>query len=533
MTKSSGKPYAGKPHVRIDEGAGRLAFPLYSTVKILQMVRDAVALSGGLDYLIQDGKTVMLKPNLVNWADFRPVEVNGVTTDYRVIQAVVQIVRELNPGGKIILAEGSGGRITTMENFQYMKYLDVTGIDEFYGFEEWSGEYQDYVSDSLVAIELPDELSLYPDDKKPNGSRKLYYNKKYYNVDVLISIPVLKNHNRAGITGGVKNIGIGATPANIYADKDFDRPYLRSTVIDHELVNLDKWIHDYYAGRPADFVIMDGLQGVSNGPGGGGSLNVLKTNQHNMRLILAGKNAISADAIAGLLIGHDPQKANSLVHLHNSNFGIVDPALIEVKGVKVHEIRKFLGFSGIYYTPTIFSDSVCDNYFVSCNINGNSLKMSVTNPFDLARMQVSVDGQKINKYIVGGFSDIELNIEGINVSSGLVSITFEDRYLNTRNKQFMANITSGINEDHISDDMILYPNPSFSDIYLSLKNTIPGNYNLSILSIDGRHINSKQLNGESGILNYNLNPGNLPKGNYIVKVTSPDKKTGIRRFVLQ
>jgi hypothetical protein len=35
MKKFIGKPYAGKPHVRIDEGAGKvlLSFPLYSTGK--------------------------------------------------------------------------------------------------------------------------------------------------------------------------------------------------------------------------------------------------------------------------------------------------------------------------------------------------------------------------------------------------------------------------------------------------------------------------------------------------------------------
>jgi hypothetical protein len=33
MKKSIGKPYAGKPHVRFDEGVGKvlLTFPLYST----------------------------------------------------------------------------------------------------------------------------------------------------------------------------------------------------------------------------------------------------------------------------------------------------------------------------------------------------------------------------------------------------------------------------------------------------------------------------------------------------------------------
>ena len=41
MTKFIGEPYAGKPHVRIDEGAGKECvdpFPLYSTGKILFFV---------------------------------------------------------------------------------------------------------------------------------------------------------------------------------------------------------------------------------------------------------------------------------------------------------------------------------------------------------------------------------------------------------------------------------------------------------------------------------------------------------------
>jgi hypothetical protein len=37
MKKFAGKPYAGKPHVRFDEGAGKaLTFPLYSTVVFFQ-----------------------------------------------------------------------------------------------------------------------------------------------------------------------------------------------------------------------------------------------------------------------------------------------------------------------------------------------------------------------------------------------------------------------------------------------------------------------------------------------------------------
>ena len=161
-------------------------------------------------------------------------------------------------------------------------------------------------------------MSKYPDDLKPNKTRAIYYNKRYYQADVLISIPVLKNHNSAGITGGVKNVSIGCTPANIYADNTYKSPFQR-IIIDHAQENLNKWIHDFYVGRPVDFVVMDALQGGSSGPGvGNNDLTAIKRNQQNMRMIIAGRDAVATDAVEGLIMGHDPQLAPYLVYIHNS-----------------------------------------------------------------------------------------------------------------------------------------------------------------------------------------------------------------------
>jgi len=269
--------------------------------EILSMVREAVRLSGGLGHLITDGKTVMLKPNIVSYFVNRTIEVNGATTDYRVVQAVAQLVRELNPTGKIILAEGSAGSIPTMEIYPKLNYLNIPNIDYVMSFDGFSGGYRDYTSDSLVKVELPDSLSKYPDDLKPNKTRAIYYNKQYYKADVLISIPVLKNHGTAGITGGVKNVSIGCTPSNIYANTptNLKSPYLRE-IINHSQENLNQWLHDFYVGRPVDFVVMDALQGGSSGPGvGGNDLNAIKRNQHNMRLIIAGRDAVATDVVEG------------------------------------------------------------------------------------------------------------------------------------------------------------------------------------------------------------------------------------------
>jgi hypothetical protein len=68
--------------------------------QVEQMVREAVALTGGLEDIISDGNTVVLKPNFV-MTTFRgaelPTEANGMVTDWRVAAAVAKMVREVNP----------------------------------------------------------------------------------------------------------------------------------------------------------------------------------------------------------------------------------------------------------------------------------------------------------------------------------------------------------------------------------------------------------------------------------------------------
>ena len=70
--------------------------------EIEAMVREAAA---DLDTVVKNGQTVVLKPNLVQMivdstGEKLDREVNGVTTDWRVVKAVVRMVRELNPDGK-------------------------------------------------------------------------------------------------------------------------------------------------------------------------------------------------------------------------------------------------------------------------------------------------------------------------------------------------------------------------------------------------------------------------------------------------
>ena len=112
------------------------------------MVNKAIELAGGLDNIISDGDVVILKPNIVLstfLGDAIPVEGNGMVTDWRVAAAVAKAVWKLNPGGTIILMEGTAGN-STLEAFEDLNFKASTipEIDEFIAIEESSGAWHDY-----------------------------------------------------------------------------------------------------------------------------------------------------------------------------------------------------------------------------------------------------------------------------------------------------------------------------------------------------------------------------------------------------
>lgn len=310
-----------------------------SEYEIDKMVQNAVKAAGGLEGVIKDGDTVVLKPNLVAMREAEDsekpplmTEVNGISTDWRVTKAAVRLVRTMNPHGKIYVMEGSADD-KTKNVMKYLKYTHefIPGVDEFLALEEDSGAWHDYASPGLVKISLPDGLL----------HKEYYLNKKYAQADVLISLPVLKNHSCAVISGAIKNVGIGATPANIYGmTPDFPQ---RSGMVNHNNDDLHKWIRDYYLCRKVDYVIMDGLQGLQNGPVHRDG--DIKKDQMNMRLICAGKDAVSVDTIEALIMGWDPKSVNHLRYLNEAGAGNIDISRITIAGDSIEKVRK--NFEGV------------------------------------------------------------------------------------------------------------------------------------------------------------------------------------------
>ena len=352
-----------------------------------------------------------------------------MTTDWRVAQAVVELVREVNPSGRVIILEGVANG-TTSGNMESLGYVpdQIRGVDDFVHLEDRSGGWREWDSPRLVAVTLPEGLGLYPDSSKVNRAPEFYLNRLYYEADVLISLPVLKNHSISGITGAVKNVGIGATPTNIYGPNPDDNHRFVNNTIDHTPHRLHQWIHDYYACRPVDFAIMDGLQGSLNGPVGQGSAN-LAAAQQNMRVILASRDAVALDAVASIIMQYDPARISHLVELHNDGFGCVDSNLIRVEGIEPSSVRT--RFGNRHGGTAFYSDLVAPEVSIdACAIDEDVLLISLGVDEDATKAEVLVDGERIGGIVVDGFDDVRLPLP--NFASGMHTITVRvyDRFLN-------------------------------------------------------------------------------------------------------
>ena len=285
------------------------------------MISTAVDAAGGLDF-IGTGDTVVLKPNLVTSIVAGAAlgqAVNGVTTDWRVTEAMAEPVRaRVGASGQVLVMEGSSE--DTQQAFAALGYTsDHFGdtVDEFIALEGSSCDNRG--TNGLLQV--------------PSSTGKLFWvNQRYYEANWVISLAVLKTHNQAGITGAVKNLGIGATPASQYSSDSCTRTQTPD-YIDHSRDGLAQFIHDYYSVRPADFAVIDGLQGLQHGPttdyvdGGYYPLDRM-----NMRVILASRDAVALDTIAARVMSCDPHAIGYLTLLAQSGLGTTDESRISVVG---------------------------------------------------------------------------------------------------------------------------------------------------------------------------------------------------------
>jgi len=435
--------------------------------EILAMTRQAINLAGGLDGIVKAGDVVVIKPNVIvtnyGWGggSVIPELVNGVCTDRRVIQAVAQIVREIvgpynaaTGKGKIMVIEGSGSGSTTV-NFANLGYTleNFVHVNEIIALENegtWNQAGIPPANDAYnTQVTLPEPFYTsavggYLNYYKNDG--KYWVNKKMLQADALICIPVVKSHWNAVVTGAIKNIGIGATPPSIYGRASDNVG--RNDMVDHNKIDLMDWIADYFSVLPADFVVMDGLQGLEYGPlPQASSAEELAAMQKNLRCILASKDPLAIDTVMANIIGWDYAKVRYLAKLAGRSEVFArgetgkqvakkiplrgDPKDIVVLGnVKVDDVRGDYE-SGGYGDPSLVGGAkisaaqktpptvaINSAVFSDSYLNLN-LTRSIGASNNAAKIDVYIDGKYAASF-KGSMSNVSLDASGL--AAGLHNI---------------------------------------------------------------------------------------------------------------
>ena len=329
----------------------------YQTIE--DMTRRAIELAGGINWLINEGDMVLLKPNIVS----NKPSGSGEVTDVRVIKALIKIIDDLYPGKvEIVVGEASPAMMNYEKEYapgravKWKKLWDKAG-------------YQDLLTDpvldginfrlSNLNCKVPDdswhEGDGWPEEKAwadlvevnitgggeatPQGG-KYWVHKDVINANVFITVPVMKIHT-TGITAALKN-QIGIAPGTKYGFwKELGVPQNdRNVKFLHGAQNPYSWtnkeIVDMATIAGVDYCVIDATACLETKKQAAGN------NLVRMNMILAGTDPVAVDHVCTRLMGLNPDDIEHITLAERVGLGTNDPEKIIITGADLEtNIKKF------------------------------------------------------------------------------------------------------------------------------------------------------------------------------------------------
>lgn len=229
------------------------------------------AVDGG--NIVSSFDAILLKPNLVNASVF------PITTHPEFVAAVIAIIREY-ADAPIVVAEGCGSSsMETGEVFAELGYVEMA--------ERLNVELLDLNHAQLVKREIPD-LKVLPEMWLPEVAY----------THCIVSLPVLKAHSLAGVTGTLKNM-MGFAPPKHYQGGG---PWKKSSF--H--TRMHGAVRDLNAYVTPHLTIMDASVGMAEYHLGGPECDP------PIGKVLAGTDGVALDREAARLLGVDWRQVGHL-----------------------------------------------------------------------------------------------------------------------------------------------------------------------------------------------------------------------------
>lgn len=244
-----------------------------------QHIRQGIKAMGGMERFMKPGANVIIKPNIC--VPYHTYEY-AATTNPWIVGALVKVCLEAGAGRVRVMDFPFGG--SAEDSYR------VSGIEE--QVKAAGGEMEIMRSLKYKSFDIPNAVSL----------KKTSVYDEIMTADLLIDVPIAKNHGLAILTLGLKNL-MGTINDRGAIHYDFN----------NRLVDLASLVRPH-------LTIIDAVRTLmANGPTGG-SLSDVKV----QNTVIFSQDTVTADSYATSLFGLTPQHLGYLVNAANRGLGRLD-----------------------------------------------------------------------------------------------------------------------------------------------------------------------------------------------------------------
>jgi uncharacterized protein (DUF362 family) len=282
-----------------------------SPERVLEVVREAIDLIGGMSKFVKAGQIVLIKPNLTV---FYGAE-EGCTTDPLVVGALIRLAKEAG-AGRVIVGESSG------EFFDSIQCMRITGVAAV--AEKEGAETIDLGSDSTANR----NVKLASGEIVPRPAPVL-------DADVIINVPKAKTHHYEPVSGALKN-WMGTCNQNWRQIHHGDDDSIARFV-------------EVMAHRKPDLNVVDALiAGEGDGP--------IANQPHWCGCILASVDPVAIDVSIARLLSQEKSKITFKYAAEAEQQGLGTQTNIEYVGRQIDEVKipAWGGHIGFDYLPINF-----------------------------------------------------------------------------------------------------------------------------------------------------------------------------------
>ncbi|OHB37544.1 MAG: hypothetical protein A3G70_03835 [Planctomycetes bacterium RIFCSPLOWO2_12_FULL_39_13] len=253
---------------------------------VKEMVRRAMNALGGMDKLVSKGNRVIIKPNIA-WNQKPEFAAN---TNPFVVAALVELCREAGASRVKVMDhtcsanpepsyENSGIATTARQAGAEVSYIDKSRFRDF------------TIADGKVLKSWP------------------FYEEMVYanEVDVLINVPIAKQHGTSRLSMGLKNVFgmIGGDRGSLHTD------------IHPKIADLNKFVK-------IDLTVLDAFRILKNHGPTGGRLDDVDNSVERARRIIVSTDPVAVDAYGAILFGMQPADVGYIRESHEQGLGEID-----------------------------------------------------------------------------------------------------------------------------------------------------------------------------------------------------------------